>query len=298
MVILVVLMMWSNEIIIVGLGAILFLLACFTAYYKHSTYKFFISLLVVGMLAAVVSILAPGNAARAAAMFPNKFNISFTIQTTLAKFIGTLYWFKNIPLWLISFLFIPFCIRLSKTSELLKNHFYIHPLLALGAWLAILCFAYFPIHLATGQEGIAMRVRATNYLFFILGWFLNLQIAVSFLNKKFHLFEKYGVLTKKLPAYIIVPIILFFCYKFFSINSNVGEAWADLSSKKAQQYDSSMKERYALLSQKKTTIPYIWVQPTTLYFADLEENSNDWKNRNYASYFGLDSIKVVKTSPQ
>jgi len=291
---LVVLMMWSNEIIIVCLGGILFLITCMTVYYKHPSAKFFIFLMAIAILSAITSILAPGNAVRAAVMFPNRFNVEFTIYTTLSKFIATLYWLKNTPLWLISLLFVPVCIKLSRESSLFKHHFYIHPILSIGLWLAILCFAYLPIYLATGLEAIAMRVRATNYLFFILGWFFNIQVIISFFLKKYNLLEKHQVFKQALPLYFVLPILLIFCYKFFNINSNVGEAWQELRSGEAASYDNKMKERYNLLNQKKIVIPYIPEQPATLFFVEMEENTNDWKNKNCAVYFGLDSIKVVK----
>ncbi len=294
MIISVVLMAWSNEVIIICLGGTLFLMACTATYYKHSTYRFLIMLLLIAALSAVVSILAPGNAVRAAVMFPNRFNIEFTILAMSKQFIGTLYWIKNVPLWLISFLFMPICIKLSQKSTLFKHHFYIHPLLSIGIWLAILCFSYFPIYLATGLESVAMRVRASIYLFFIIGWFLNIQIVVGFLIKKYKLIERYAILKKPLPIYVALVLLLFFSYKFFSTNSNVGEAWKDLQSGRAKNYDNKMLERYGLLKQKKTIIPYISEQPVTLFFAELEENATDWKNRNCAAYFGIDSIKVVK----
>lgn len=294
MVISVILMAWSNEVIIICLGGTLFLMACTATYYKHSTYRFLIILLLLTALSAVVSILAPGNAVRAAVMFPNKFNIEFTILATLKQFIGTLYWIKNVPLWLISFLFIPVGIKLSQKSPLFRHHFYIHPLLSIGLWLAILCFSYFPIYLATGLESVAMRVRASIYLFFLIGWFLNIQIMIGFLIKKYNLLERLPTLKKPLPIYVTLIILLLFSYKFFSTNSNVGEAWKDLQSGRAKSYDNKMKERYELFKQKKTIIPYISQRPVTLFFAELEENSTDWKNRNCAAYFDIDSIKVVK----
>lgn len=289
-----VLMMWSNEIIIVCLGGMLFLLASLTTYHKHPSAKFFMFLMGIAIISALASLLAPGNAARAAVMFPNKFNISFTLHATLSKFLETLYWIKNVPLWLISLLFLPVCIKLSRESSLFSNHFYIHPILSVGLWLAILCLAYFPIYLATGLESIAMRVKSTNYLFFIVGWFFNIQVCVGFLLKKYGAAEKVQFLRQPLPFYLVLPILLIFCYKFFSTNSNVGEAWADLSGGVAKTYDTKMKERYKLLNEKNTVIPYIIEQPTTLFFVELDENPIDWKNKNFADYFGVDSVKVIK----
>lgn len=294
MAILTVLMMWSNEIIIICLGGILFLLTCLTLYHKHISAKFFMFLMVLAIASALASLLAPGNAARAAAMFPNKFNIGFTIQATLSKFLDTLYWIKNVPLWLISLLFIPVAAKLSRESSLFRNHFYVHPMLSIALWLAILCLAYFPIHLATGQEGIAMRVRATNYLFFIGGWFFNIQVCIGFLIKKYKTLEKATFLQQPIPLYLTLSILLVFSYKFFSTNSNVGEAWKDLSGGNAKSYDNKMKERYRLLEDKNTVVPYITAQPTTLFFVELDENPNDWKNKNVANYFSVDSVRVVK----
>jgi hypothetical protein len=302
MIVSIVLMMWANEIIIIGLGGLLFLIVCISIYYKHPTRYFLIILLFIAVLSALTSVLAPGNVARAATMFPNKFNIDFTVSETFKKFAQTLIWLKNAPLWIISLFFIPICAKLIKANALFRNHFYIHPIVSFVFWLGILCFAYFPIHLATGLEGIAMRVRATNYLFFILGWFANLFIIVAYLYSRplFSSFiEKisttYESFQKRL-IFIAIPLLLFFSYKFFSTNSKVGKAWDDLLSSRAKTYDEKMKQRYDLLKNKNTGVPYIEEQPSTLYFADLEENPRDWKNRNCAIYFGVDSIKVIKYS--
>lgn len=296
-----VLMMWSNEIIIIGLGGFLFLINCSSWYYKHATRYFLLGLFFLAIAAALASILAPGNAARAAVMFPNKFNIPFAIQETFKKFIDTLFWVKNVPLWIISLLFIPICTKLSRINPLFKNHFYVHPIISIAFWLSVLALAYFPIHLATGQEGIAMRVRATNYLFFIMGWFINLFILVAYFQK-INLGNQISHIQKQIQRvkfiYVAIPLLFFFSYKFFSINSKVGKAWEDLLSGTAKTYDEKMKQRYTLLKAQNTNVPYIQEQPFTLYFADLEPNVSDWKNRNCAIYFGVDSINVVKNSPQ
>lgn len=131
-------------------------------------------------------------------------------------------------------------------------------------------------------------------MFSITGWFFNIQVIISFLIKKYNLVEKFPILKKTLPIYATLVILLFFSYKFFSTSSNVGEAWKDLQSGRAKSYDNKMKERYELFKQKKTIIPYISQQSVTLFFAELEENPMDWKNRNCVAYFGIDSIKIVK----
>ena len=81
-------------------------------------------------------------------------------------------------------------------------------------------------------------------------------------------------------------------------DSNIRMAYVDLFSGKAHRYDSQFTDRYKQIAECQTNICEVNVLsdvPATIYFDDITSNAEDWRNKEYAKYFGKEAI-VLKTS--
>ena len=79
-------------------------------------------------------------------------------------------------------------------------------------------------------------------------------------------------------------------------NFTTSSALYSLVTKEAAAYGSETDERDLLLHEQTgsdITIPQLTVHPHLLFWSDIEENADDWKNKSMARYYQKDSISGV-----
>lgn len=195
----------------------------------------------IAITCAAVVIAAPGNAVRGG-YFPGKHRFFFSLGMSLlqeSRFLLT--WLFNPAFIMGTIFFIPVAGELSEKTKILRQ-VRVHPLL-ISLWLLIMVFAgFFPAYWSTGLLGQHRTVNEV-WLFFMIGWFVNILIWVNYLKQERGL-RPFPSLPKY--AYIIgVPLLLF---SLFSLN-NTRAAIADLVSLRAYHYDIAVKQRYAQFEQ-------------------------------------------------
>jgi hypothetical protein len=189
---------------------------------------------------------------------------------------------------LATLLYIPIAVRLSASSSLFKNHFYIHPLAALLFLITILYVGFFPAYWAMGYL-YQHRTVNVSYFWFLLCWFLSIQIAVSYFMKR----GARGL--ENLPGYfnyLALPVIAI----ALLTTGNTGAAFYDLLSKEALYYNREMEARYKHIetdcssNQAPCLIEPIEHKPPTLFFVDISDKPKDDRNVCFGNYFHLEEV--------
>jgi hypothetical protein len=189
-------------------------------------------------------------------------------------------WFSNFAFVLGSILFIPFAARI--TDRLPFRKIRVHPVVSSLLLLFLVFIGLFPPYWVMGMMA-QHRTVTTVYLFFLIGWFINIVICLDYLKRKFR-FE-----PANLPGYvyvIAVPVIL--CTLFLGNNTRV--AIGDLVRGRAYRYDQAVKQRYLQFQQcasagtmDKCQTTQIVDLPTTItnpyYEVEMDCERRYWKLR-------------------
>jgi hypothetical protein len=248
------------------------------------------SMLALAVIGVVISLAAPGNLARST-NFPERqqfFRSLILSSAQIIRFVGK--WLSNIAFILATLLYVPIAARLTDRSHLFKNHFYVHPSVGIAFLLVILYVGFFPAYFAMGYL-YQHRTVNVSYFWFLLCWFLNIQIAVSYLMKRG------AVVIERLPNYfnyLAVPVIVI----ALLTTGNTGAAFYDLLSKDALYYNRELETRYRLIesecSGKQTpcVLDPVVHKPTTLFFLDISANANDRRNVCFGEYFQLNEVRL------
>ena len=80
--------------------------------------------------------------------------------------------------------------------------------------------------------------------------------------------------------------------------SSVLDTWAfeavnELYNREAQIYAEEFDERETLIfnsKEKEIKVSEFSVKPQILFFDDITNNKNDWRNKGVSDYYGLESI--------
>ena len=248
------------------------------------------SMLAIALIGVLISVAAPGNAVRSA-NFPERqqfFRSLILSSAQVVRFMGK--WLSNIAFILATLLYVPIAARLAARSHLFTNHFYVHPLVGLAFLLVILYMGFFPAYFAMGSL-YQHRTVNVSYFWFLLCWFTNVQIAVSYLKKRG------AVVIESLPNYfnyVAVPIIAI----ALLTTGNTGAAFYDLLSKDALYYNRELEARYRLIEtecagkQTPCILNPVAHKPATLFFLDISENANDERNLCFGQYFRLNEVRL------
>jgi hypothetical protein len=275
---------------------IFFLLVCIfilvSVLRKDTVYKLWLAVLVVTVIGMYLSLSAPGNFNRMGgeAHNPQLVKVIFSCVLTTIQYL--LLWIGRTPLLLVTVLFIPVAAVLSRNIPLLRNHFYIHPLLALLFFFGILSVSFFPHYWALGAPPPARYIN-NIYIFFLAGWFVWVQCMVSFAQAKL------AWTPFPVPAYGRGILVFSICILLIMGEGNILESFKDIS--RGRIYDRDMKLRYATIHETKSKglgyceVPPLTQYPETIYppFTEISVDPHHFKNSSYASYFDLDSIKVI-----
>jgi hypothetical protein len=260
--------------------------------FKHQLEQrwLWLAMLVVAVAGACLFIAAPGNSMRAM-YFPEGrqfFRSVILSSAQIIRFLGK--WLSNVGFILATLLYVPIAARLTERSPLFKNHFYVHPLVALGFLVVILYAGFFPAYWAMGYL-YQHRTVNVSYFWFLICWFLNIQIIVSYFR------QRTGVSIERLPNYfnyLAVPVIAV----ALLTTGNTGAAVYDLLSKDALYYNREVEARYrqietdCSLNQTPCLLDPIEHKPATLFFLDISTEANDSRNVCFAEYFHLKEVRL------
>jgi len=241
-------------------------------------------LLIFAVVFAVIVIKSPGNVIRAST-FSNKNQFFYaTYKSILA---GTSYLVVWLP-FIIVFSFIFFDYFGKKTDIKISKIFNVNPIIVCLIVFIIPVIGFFTGYWSTGLNPPSRTINII-YFYFLMG-LVYLTFVVFFkLKQKRNDFITYSLSVKYL-LFIIIFIQL-------SQENNIRTAYSDLVSGKAYNYDMELKNRYKIIrnSSKDTIlVPMLSFKPRTIYFGDITNDSYDWRNQVYDSYYKPKTIIKIK----
>lgn len=277
--------MGTNEITVVSLLFIMFVLLAFNiaANKKLNKTLFFVFILTVGF--AFLEVFAPGNFERANYIIVKYQLLNSIIKSFQISISLIMTW---IPIITICCLF--FISRIVKIlKERVNRKYMTNPFFSFLFFFLLVYLAVFSCFWITNG---APPDRASNtiYFFFIFAYLYFFFTIIHY----FVIVKKYDLYYSKNMKFCFGIIILLI---FFS-NNNITLAYHDLITGKAYKYNNEMKARFELINnckKKECILPELINTPLTIYNRDVMGLTNDkqnWKNLEIARYFRKKSIVI------
>ena len=284
-----------TEIFMISLLSLVALIFLFKFFLLKQNRIAWTMVLMVTVASTLLLVLAPGNAIRMA-LQPNGGQFWYSISHSIffgGETLGV--WLSQPLFWLLTILFIPVALHLVYISRVRKDASWIRLFFILALTLGQIWVSFFATWWA-GATHPPGRTQNIIYLVFLVGWFMFILEFVAVLAKHRRLVNVESVFT--VPVRIFMIIVTFTFGLLLVTNTYVPEAYAALAGP-AINYDQKMKERYAYIKQKQLesgnsrlslSFETIDNAPRILVFSDIRRNSNEWRNRCFATYFGLSSV--------
>jgi hypothetical protein len=305
LIILIIMIVGTNEINMILLDEILFIIVIKEILLKRKLRKFLLVSAITAIIATIVEITAPGNYSRMGA-FQGNLDIIFSIQQSIVSFIKIAGLFIKDPGFLItSMIFVAFLPLLNK-NKIFQELTKVNPFITLSLCILILISLYIPVIYTTGMNP-ALRVHNTTAFAFIFFFFFNIAVIHRYL------ITKNKITQIHVPFYLIKLLAMaafFLTITEFSkepgpgkeiiAEGNIFHAYYDLFVN-ALEYNKELNNRENIIEQaaekhiRMLEVPALSAIPKTIYFIEIKKNASYWVNQGVAKYFGIDSIRIAKT---
>jgi hypothetical protein len=245
---------------------------------------FYTCLFAWAIFTALLSFLSSGNEVRLGGN-PHSKDFMFALISS-AKYTPTLLadWVLNPSLLAFTVLWIGVLPKILKRSSGKSNkYFKIAPWYPLLITAGIIVSQIFPSYYGIGVEPTP-RVTNCIYFFFILGWFYNIGVIVSYLSRNNYI-NLSSIPT--IPLVVKAAMLIVICANFY-MTTNSKLMYREWLRGDAAAYDKEMTERTNLLMTSKEDVIYISPlkhKPQTLFLEDITTNPEHLWNRCEAGYF-------------
>lgn len=256
----------------------------------------------VGILAFLIvcflfNITSPGTKARQNSIQIER-NVSDSIKMAVFGGIEKINsWIDLAPV-VVVILIMPIFIKLIKKICKETNFKFSTPFLVFAGSVAWICAMYCPPAYAMGFLGQGRLHNVVWYNFVIL-LFLNVFYYTGWIMRKFDLKEERSdnasCVTLKWMCCALILLMGLYISKY-------DKAWSvravqELASGEVQSYSQQAYERYHVLSNSEgldVILGEYMVKPKLLFFSDIEEDAENWKNVAVKDYYELNSIVLKK----
>ncbi|HVX49488.1 MAG TPA: DUF6056 family protein [Chitinophagaceae bacterium] len=292
------------SVCIIGLNEISLIITCITlaafAWFAHRRVpaaKYWLAVLaIIGVIAGAAGGFAPGNFERlnhqqeysSSWLWTFSGGVSITViyvlQWLTQLFVVTLVY---IPVWGR-----PLAQRMVNAGACYTVSLRKVILVFMGVFILLQLFTVF-----TAGGSNAGRIQNVIYLFFLLGYFLILQLYLLQQAKQ----GERVVYTRQSLLYKMA--VLLFFLGIADINNNISTAWIDVVSGKAKQYNKQLNQRAVFAkrcTQDTCLVPALTVVPKTIFFEDIKwagDSVDLWLNRAYSAYMGKHYITTNAPLP-
>ena len=237
-----------------------------------------IFIVIVATLFAAIEILAPGNAVRAKEI-PVSHDVAFSIAKSLLSSI--VFFLKWSPLVALFSLFFSESINEFATAENNKNYL-VSPIYSVLIVFGILFFGLFP-GFYVNRNLLPDRTLNNLYFYFFVALLYMIMCVLFYLKNKYN-YELSISNSSKTFLGIIIALSVF-------SNTPIYNAYHDLLTGKAYQYNKEMESRFELISnskENKVLIPALKNQPKTIFqpiIMGITTDLKDWRNAETSEYF-------------
>lgn len=256
---------------------------------KNFSFQFKALLILVFFAGVCLSAFAPGNFVRAETIgltVDSKVNLEKLLHLSLAFKEGIL-WLKNVlfhPVFLLGSLILLYHLKNMQLSFSSRNL-----ILSLILLILIPCLQIYLLMLLKPYTGLSGRVEQLLFITFLFFWFLLLQNLSPWFSR-INTLRKLG--TNPNLNLIIFSLILLVIFTPNSLKT----AYFDLFSGNANKYMMQHKERHELLissSSTHVTLELIKNNPKSLFVADIDSDSLNWKNEVLAKYYQKEYVTGI-----
>lgn len=277
---------------------VLFLLNIYLLFVKKD--KSALHLLVIAILGLGVSAIAPGNKYRAR-MLSGMSPLKSIFMSFVYAWRKTIEWFKPLNIFIILIMVLMITPYYENTNYKFKC-----PLLVILLSYCIFAAEFTPTLYSTASIGEG-RLWNIMYISFLLLLFLNLIYIVGFFRRK--LVEnnviKKGFIKKTYKILSLYNVFFIsFVVLFISVNVYNNKFYITsyscyfiLHDNQARVYDMEYKERIKLLEDnniKDVEFKEFSKYPYPLFYSDVGEDINDWRNVPIATIYNKNSVKLVR----
>lgn len=237
-----------------------------------------------------ISVIAPGNQIRQQYFLDTKLDVWKSILYSFINGISCINSWMNIWIVLGLALLVPFVWRVVTRVSCEWRY----PGLVIIFSFCIFASSFTPTLYALGSAG-AGRVQNIRYVYFIIMLFVDLFYIEGWISKQL---EMQLLMTEKVSRYYIL-LILFCLGSSFIFMPDKGNlisysAMRSLFVGEAKMYKQEADDRIAVLNENGNIaeLKGFTVRPYVLYFDDITEDVNDWRNQAVANWYGKE--KVIK----
>jgi hypothetical protein len=269
----------SNETSMLLIDFLVFIIFAYQLYQYRKIDKNLFILLAFMFVFSLISILAPGNMARAeqhpAGHQMRAFILSYR---EMKKMIIS--WFPLLIL--LSVLLFDY---LNKLNISKAKFFNIHPAFGLLLLPFVVFLGYFPGYWSLGHVPPGRTVNVI-YFFFVL-------ISLFFLLSAHYRYHKFIQISAFVRYAVILTIFIFISKK----DNNIYIAYKDIDTERAYWYDIENYDRYRLIKKSKQDTIYLKKyhnRPKTLLFNDITQDPKHWRNVSFAKYWHKKVIVLEK----
>ena len=235
----------------------------------------------------LLNILSPGTKVRSNA-FEESQGVFWTIWNAIRYLLDRIDDWVGLALIVCMILMLPFIFRCVRRIRIEKKFDFRYPLLVFIASVGFLIAMCCPSYYAMGAIG-AGRLVNVIYFAFILVVFVNAFYVCGWLDEK----VDFGEFQWRTPWTLTVLVLSFGMLVGCYGNAAGYIAWKSVSSGEALAYSLEADARYNLYINSEgqnVEVETFSFYPQLLYYEDITEDADDWRNQQIREYFELNSV--------
>ncbi len=281
----------ANEISLFLTVSILCCGALYAVWTRRDSRMFWIVLLVIALIAALISVLAPGNYQRYSnSIGENDSTLRPPIWLAVTLYfpwvsLRILYWLSNLGIWASGFILLAVTVQPARTLLYREGKFRKSWLLLPALWL-ILLFLLNAIGFVINRYPLPERAESVVYLLFLLGGSPVLIILGHFLM---------GDGLQRIDRQWIAPAAALLLINLLG-TPNVFEAYKD--SYRGYRYHQEQQDRIAAIQAAKKrgeteiVVASLSHPPRTLFATDIATDPGNFRNECLSEYYQVHSIRL------
>ncbi len=266
--------------------------ALLMAYKYHKPLQLYItSLLILAILCTVIMAVAPGNHIRDIGFLdPQKKNFTYTITASFSTLFSYLkQWLLTPSMLLFSLSTAVIFVKIQAPNQIKDNRSFIKFLIVFVAGFCIVAATLAPGFWSTGYIAPDRTINSV-YWVFLLWWFVSMYffsvLMVGYIQNVY------------ISQHLTLGLLLAICAFYYGQSYNYNRAIGDIVTGRAYIYHTEFKNRLHLIEDSKKNsiceLPEYSVIPGTIFFEDLKFDSEDWFNKEFARFYGLQAVQLVK----
>jgi len=279
----------TNEISLLLTGFLLFCGAGYALWTRRNSRRFWIGLLVIAAIAALISLLAPGNGQRYSGIATDSMLRPMPWLAALLYLpwvvLRILYWLSSLGLWLVAFILLITTFQLAKTRLYANGRFRKVFLCLPVIWISLI-FLLNAIGFLINHYPLPERAESVIYLLFLIGWPPSSVIITHWLMGDNSTF--YGR-SWVAPALALLIVSLLGA-------PNVFEAYKD--TYRGYRYGQEMQARIADIQKAKQQgeteimVASLSRPPRTLFATEIATDPDNFRNQCLSEYYQVKSIRL------